>query len=131
MFIGSQRFIEFKMWVPRKKVWETLLYKYLSVYQFWSCHQGLAQLIKHRPEKAASAVTSPLMCSLPTRWRNLGNFASKRWDIRAQCWQKDSYLIREGLHILRQKCGITSFSPGLSNCANIYNEYPTQHIMTD
>jgi len=26
MFIGSQRFIDFKMWVPRKKVWETLVY---------------------------------------------------------------------------------------------------------
>jgi len=25
MFIGSQRFIDFKMWVPSKKVWETLI----------------------------------------------------------------------------------------------------------
>jgi len=30
MFIGSQRFIDFKMWVPRKKVWETLLYRTFS-----------------------------------------------------------------------------------------------------
>jgi len=25
MFIGSQGFIDFKMWVPRNKVWETLI----------------------------------------------------------------------------------------------------------
>jgi len=26
MFFGSQGFIDFKMWVARKKVWETLAY---------------------------------------------------------------------------------------------------------
>jgi len=25
MFFGSQGFIDFKMWVPRKKVWKTLV----------------------------------------------------------------------------------------------------------